>query len=114
MRELILSGEGVTLTDVYTAGGEVLMGSLRSQRESSDRAAREIAELAGDLRRVKINAEEAELEVRMKSLQVELTAKQVEKQLLIRTSENVEGELSQDRTRMSEMRGSDAVNGESK
>jgi circadian clock protein KaiC len=114
MRELILSGAGVTLTDVYTAGGEVLMGSLRSQRESADRATKEIAELAGNLRRVKLNAEEAELEVRMKSLQVELTAKQVEKQLLIRTSQNIEGELSQDRTRMREMRGSDAVNGESK
>ena len=114
MRELILSSAGETLTDVYTAGGEVLMGSLRSQRESADRAAKEIAELAGNLRRLKLNAEEAELVVRMKSLQVELTAQTVEKELLVRTSQNVEGELSQDRTRMREMRGSDSVNGENK
>lgn len=29
VRELILSNTGVTLTDTYTAGGEVLMGALR-------------------------------------------------------------------------------------
>ena len=109
MRELILSSRGVTLTDAYTAGGEVLMGALRWQRESADRAAKEIGEVAGNLKRVKLAAEEAELEVRVKSLQVELAAKQVEKELLVRTTENVEGELSQDRTRMRQMRGSDAM-----
>ena len=109
MRELILTSSGVTLTDAYTAGGEVLMGALRWQRESADRAAKEIGEVAGNLKRVKLAAEEAELEVRVKSLQVELAAKQVEKELLVRTTENVEGELSQDRTRMRQMRGSDAM-----
>ena len=75
VRELILSDTGVTLADTYTAGGEVLMGTLRWQKESADRVAHEVNEVAGKLKRVRLDAEEAELEVRLKSLQVELLAK---------------------------------------
>lgn len=35
VRELILSDAGVTLTDTYTAGGEVLMGTMRWEKESA-------------------------------------------------------------------------------
>ncbi|MGK2913443.1 MAG: circadian clock protein KaiC [Porticoccaceae bacterium] len=109
VRELILSDAGVTLTDTYTAGGEVLMGTLRWQKESADRVADEVNEVAEKLKRVRLDAEEAELEVRVKSLQVELEAKQVEKALLARTMESRAGELSRDRTRMGELRGADAA-----
>ena len=109
VRELILSDTGVTLADTYTAGGEVLMGTLRWQKESADRVAHEVNEVAGKLKRVRLDAEEAELEVRLKSLQGELVAKQAEKALLARTTKGHEGELSQDRTRMGELRGADAA-----
>lgn len=39
VRELIRSDAGVTLTDTYAAGGEVLMGTLRWEKESAERAA---------------------------------------------------------------------------
>ena len=107
VRELILSDAGVTLTDTYTAGGEVLMGTLRWEKERAERAATEVTEVAGKLKRVRLDAEEAELEVRVKSLQVELEAKQVEKALLARTTESHKGELSRGRTRMGELRGAD-------
>jgi circadian clock protein KaiC len=109
VRELILSDAGVTLTDTYTAGGEVLMGTLRWEKERAERAAHEVTEVAGKLKRVRLDAEEAELGVRMKSLQVELEAKQVEKALLARTTETHKGELSQGLTRMGELRGADAA-----
>ncbi len=109
VRELILSDAGVTLTDTYTAGGEVLMGTLRWQKESADRVADEVDEVAEKLKRVRLDAEEAELEVRVKSLQVELEAKQAEKALLVRTMESRAGDLSRDRTRMGELRGADAA-----
>jgi len=109
VRELILSEAGVTLTDTYTAGGEVLMGTLRWEKESADRGATEVADVAGKLKRVRLDAEEAELEVRVKSLQVELEAKQVEQALLARTTESRKGELSRGRTRMGELRGADAA-----
>ena len=109
VRELILSDAGVTLADTYTAGGEVLMGTLRWEKESAEHVATEVTEVAGKLKRVMLDAEEAELEVRMKSLQVELVAKQVEKALLARTKVSREGELSRGRTRMKELRGADAA-----
>jgi circadian clock protein KaiC len=109
VRELILSDTGVTLADIYTAGGEVLMGTLRWEKESAERVANEVAEVARKLKRVSLDAEEAELVVRMKSLQTELVAKQVEKTLLARTTESREQELSRGRTRMRELRGADAA-----
>lgn len=107
VRELILSDEGVTLADIYTAGGEVLMGALRWEKESAERVANEVAEVAGKLKLVTLDAEEAVLEVRAKSLQTELVAKQVEKTLLARTTASREGALSRGRIRMQELRGGD-------
>jgi circadian clock protein KaiC len=109
VRELILSDAGVTLTDTYSAGGEVLMGTLRWEKESAERAAHETAEIARRAKRVRLDADEAELEVRLKSLQVEISAKQVEKALLARFTETREGELSRGRTRIRELRGADAA-----
>lgn len=107
LRELILSDKGVTLSDIYTAGGEVLMGTLRWERERADRVASEVAAVARKLKRVNLGAEEAVLEVRAKSLQTELLAKQVEQTLLARTTASQEGELSRGRSRMRELRGGD-------
>jgi circadian clock protein KaiC len=55
VRELILSDAGISLTDVYLEGGEVLMGALRRQREmamaAQDLQRREMARLrSADLR----------------------------------------------------------------
>jgi circadian clock protein KaiC len=109
VRELILSDTGVTLADTYTAGGEVLMGTLRWEKERAERVANEAAEASGKLKRVCLDAEEADLESRLKALQVELVAKQLEKDLLIRSTKNRKGELSRGHTRMQELRGADAA-----
>jgi len=109
VRELILSDVGVTLTDIYTAGGDVLMGTMRWERESAERVANDVAEVAGKLKRVSLDAEEAVLEVRAKSLQTELLAKRVEKTLLVRTTESRKGELSRGRIRMGELRRADVT-----
>ena len=85
------------------------MGALRWEKESAQRVANEVAEVAGKLKRVTLDAEEAVLEVRAKSLQTELVAKQVEKTLLARTTASRECELSRGRTRMRELRGADTA-----
>jgi len=108
VRELILSDAGVTLTDAYTAGGEVLMGTLRWQKESAERLARDVADVAAKLKRLRLDAEEAELRVRLKSLSMELEAKLGEKELLERTTASIATESTRDRTRMRELRGADA------
>ena len=97
VRELILSDAGVTLADIYTAGGEVLMGTLRWEKESAERVGEgRSPKLPGKLKRVSLDAEEAVLEVRAKSLQDwNSQAKHVEKELLARTTRSRSGELSQ-------------------
>jgi circadian clock protein KaiC len=107
VRELILSKDGVTLADIYTAGGEVLMGTMRWQKESEERVANEVAEVSAKLKRVTLDAEEAVLEVRAKSLKTELLAKKVEKALLVRTTESRKREMAGGRVRMRELRGAD-------
>ncbi len=109
VRELILSDQGVTLADTYTAGGEVLMGTMRWEKESAERAASEVTEVAAKLKRVQLAAEEAELAVRAKSLQTVLVAKRVEKALLTRTTESRTNQLTRGRTAMRELRGADAA-----
>ncbi len=109
VRELILSDSGVTLADIYTAGGEVLMGTLRWEKESAERVAMEVAEVAAKLKRVRLDAEEAELEVRVKSLQIELVAKQTEKELLTRTTASQARDLTRGDSRLRELRGADAA-----
>jgi circadian clock protein KaiC len=107
VRELILSASGVTLADTYTAGGEVLMGTMRWEKERTERAASDMAAVAAQLKMVQLEAEEAVLEVRAKSLKKELVTKQVEKTMLKRTASNRHEELSRARKRIRELRGAD-------
>ena len=109
VRELILSDAGVTLADIFTAGGEVLMGTMRWEKESAERVANEVAEVAGKLKHVTLDAQQAELEVRLKAVQTELVAKQVEKTLLARTTASRKAEILRGRARMRELRGGDAA-----
>jgi len=107
VRELILSKNGVTLADICTAGGEVLMGTLRWEKESAEQVDNEVAEVEARLKQVRLDAEEAVLEVRAKSLQTELVAKQVEKTLLAQTKSSGEGEQTRGKIRIRELRGAD-------
>ena len=109
VRELVLSSEGVTIADTYTAGGEVLMGAMRWEKETAMRHAAEDADVADELKRVSLDAEEAVLQVRAKSLQTELAAKSVEKTLLARTIANRGRAMKRGADRMRELRGADAA-----
>jgi circadian clock protein KaiC len=108
VRELILSNAGVTLADIFTAGGEVLMGTMRWEKESAERVANEVAEVAGKLKLVALDAQQAELEVRLKAVQTELIAKQLEKTLLARTTASRKAVILHGSVRMRELRGGDA------
>jgi circadian clock protein KaiC len=109
VRELVLSDAGVTLADTYTASGEVLMGTQRWEKERAERTANEVTEVAGRVKRDQLSAEEADLQVRVKSLQAELAAKQLEKAMLAGATEHRKGELSRGRTRLRELRGADVA-----
>jgi circadian clock protein KaiC len=109
VRELILSDAGITVTDTFAAGGEVLMGTMRWEKESAERHANEVAAVTAKLKSAKLAAEEAELEARVKALQVELAAKQTERDLLTRSALIQERESSLGRDRMRQLRGTDEV-----
>lgn len=82
VRELVLSEKGVTLADTYTAGGEVLMGTLRWEKERAVEAAGILAEAKARQKKVEVENEEALLEVRQKAVELELKLKRAEKETL--------------------------------
>jgi circadian clock protein KaiC len=78
VRELILTNEGISLADVYAADGEVLMGTLRWQRESEDRLNRKRQQEDLTLRQTRARAAIAETRARLASLEKELEAKEAD------------------------------------
>lgn len=74
VREMILTRDGVTLADVYSAGGDVLMGTARWEREEEERRLAAQAAVEAEERRVELDREEAELRVRMATLERDLAA----------------------------------------
>lgn len=109
VRELLLSDSGITLADIYAARGEVLMGTLRWEKESAEHLENEVAGVAARLKGVRLDAEQAELAVRLKSIQKELIAKQVEKTLLTRTTDSRLREVGRRAERMRKLRGADTL-----
>jgi circadian clock protein KaiC len=92
VRELILSDTGVTLADPYISGGEVLMGTLRWERENEQRRAKRVsvaeshleqkhAELALAEARLRIEAARSEQALREADLERILAARVALKEL---------------------------------
>jgi circadian clock protein KaiC len=105
VRELLLSNSGIALADVYTAHGEVLMGTLRWEKEDAERVSREAEHLAERTDRARLQSEEAELTLRVKSLQAELEAKQLQRTMLSRTIESRTKQLARSRSQRRQLRG---------
>ncbi|MBI1294188.1 circadian clock protein KaiC [bacterium] len=78
VRELLLSDDGITLADAYTAGGEVLMGTMRWEKEQQ--AAQQHTEQRREIerRRRQLIASETELQARIASLEAELNSHRAE------------------------------------
>jgi circadian clock protein KaiC len=90
VRELILSHKGVTLTDVYAAGGEVLMGTLRWEKEEEKRATRAEEEALLRRRKKELALAEAEAKARIQAIQGEIEALRYEAEQLDREDESLE------------------------
>jgi circadian clock protein KaiC len=82
VRELSLSDTGVTLTDVFTAQGEVLMGVARWEREQEELAAQRQAKRAAEVARAKLVGAQAEAAARLAAIQSEMELRQAEMALL--------------------------------
>jgi circadian clock protein KaiC len=78
VRELILSDAGPILADVYTAGGEVLMGTLRWEKEDEERAKTVQRRSEFDQKRVALEVAEADTRARIKALEDDLERQRAE------------------------------------
>ena len=72
VRELILSDAGPTLADVYTAGGEVLMGTLRWEKEDQEKTNTAQRGAEYELERSELRVATARTRDRIAALQQEL------------------------------------------
>ncbi len=82
VRELTLADSGVTLTDVYTAQGQVLMGVARWEREQEERASKQVMLRASEIARVKLNSAQAEAAARLTVITTEMEVRRAELALL--------------------------------
>src|SRR5207249_1413009 len=90
VRELVLSDEGISLADVYSSGGEVLMGKLRWEKEIADELERLRARTEMERRRRELELAEAEAASHAELSARELKARRAELALLQREQELLE------------------------
>jgi len=86
VRELVLSKSGPTLTDVYSAGGEVLMGTLRWEKEAEESARKTRHRAEFDHKRRELKFAEARTSAQIKALQMDLQRQRAE--LALHSDEN--------------------------
>jgi circadian clock protein KaiC len=86
VRELIIGNDGPKLADVYTAGGEVLMGTLRWEREEEERAKTLERRKAFEHKRLELQVSEADTRTRIKALEIDLARQRTE--LTLYSSDN--------------------------
>ena len=72
VRELVLSAAGPALADVYSSGGEVLMGTLRWEREAEERARKLQRHAESSTKRRELQFAEADIAARITALQLDL------------------------------------------
>jgi circadian clock protein KaiC len=107
VRELVLSAAGPALTDVYSSGGEVLMGTLRWEKEAEERARRLQRHAEFTQKRRDLQFAEADIAARMAALQIDLDRQRAE---LARYSRDEEARLvssGESKNELRRMRSSD-------
>jgi circadian clock protein KaiC len=111
-RELVLSQQGVTLSDVYVSGGEVLMGTLRWEKEEAQRCEQEQARRNMLRRARQLSLAESEVRARIEALTRELELRHAESEAM---AEDIKLEMAQRDASIAElgrMRGADTQRGQ--
>ncbi len=98
VRELIFSDEGITLADPYTAGGEVLMGTLRIEKENAVRTEHERLRSEIAQKRQEIHLIQLDRDLRIEGARREVQTCDEELERLDRTSDarRAQGALRKD------------------
>jgi circadian clock protein KaiC len=72
VRELVVSNSGLALVDVYSSGGEVLMGTLRWEKEAEERSRALLRETESGDKRLELQFAQADTSARIAALQLDL------------------------------------------
>ncbi|MEP6572293.1 MAG: circadian clock protein KaiC [Gemmatimonadota bacterium] len=107
VRELTLSDEGVTLTDVFVAQGKVLMGVARWEWEQEEQATSKRSETAMDLKRLHLQLSQAEAAARMEVVRTEMEARSAEMGVLDLATGSQSKLIATDRAVLRKMRHAD-------
>lgn len=107
VRELVLSETGPMLTDVYSAGGEVLMGTLRWEKEAEESARRKQRRAEFEHKQREMEFAEADTRARIKALELDLQRQQAELALYTLDGEARVLSSSERENELRRMRGAD-------
>jgi len=92
VRELVLSAAGPALMDVYSSGGEVLMGTLRWEKEAEEKARKLQHDTEFSRRRRELKFAEADIAARIMALRLDLERQRAE--LALSTSDDKAHQVS--------------------
>jgi len=107
VRELFLSETGPMLADVYTAGGEVLMGTMRWEKESEEKAKKQQRRADTDNKQRELQFVEADIRARIKALELDLQRQISELALYSRDDEALTLSSSEREEELRRMRSAD-------
>jgi circadian clock protein KaiC len=108
VRELVLSAAGPALTEPYTSGGEVLMGTLRWERETEDRDRKLQQSAEFTRKRRELQFAEADLTARIAAMQLDLDQQRSELAHYTRSDEVRHTSLGAHQDELRKMRGGDS------
>ena len=107
VRELVLGRSGPTLTDVYSAGGEVLMGTLRWEKEAEESAKRLRQRSEFDYKQRELRFAEANTSAQIRALQMDLERQRAELALYSGENEVRDASLSRQKDELRRRRSAD-------
>src|SRR6185436_16382248 len=98
VRELILGKSGPTLADVYSAGGDVLMGTLRWEKEAEESAKKTRQRSEFDYKQRELRFAEASTSAQIRALQMDLERQRAELSLYSGENQVRDASLSRQRS----------------
>ncbi len=107
LREILLSADGIDLADVYSAGGAVLLGTARVQREQQDVVAQAVAAVHLEHELEKLDREREELKLRLTEAQRALDQINVHREELVTSTKDTGGNTVRDAAVIHELRHGD-------
>ena len=105
VRELVLSSSGLSLTEPYSSGGEVLMGTLRWERESEERERKLQRSMDFAHKRRELKFTEADITARIAGLQLDLDKQRSELALYTHSDEVRHSSLGEHQDELRKLRG---------